>query len=166
MDVGFTGGEAAAYYAGELGAAYQQPMHRRRREGGETNPDVLLLINNLNLKLNEPLTRDRKPKHACGCMQSVNHLHHKEKSGKLYAGRSALGPYHGRSQLSLPATGKHRCCPVMFCSLSHFPSISFVVAGEFFSLMHGAVEGTATSKALVGIHVHVADPALRKCSGG
>ncbi len=29
--------------------------------------------------------------------------------------------------------------------------------------MHGAVEGAATSEALVGIHVHAADPALRKC---
>ena len=29
--------------------------------------------------------------------------------------------------------------------------------------MHGAVEGAATSESLVGIHVHAADPALRKC---
>ncbi len=29
--------------------------------------------------------------------------------------------------------------------------------------MHGAVEGAATSEALVGIHVHAADSALRNC---
>jgi hypothetical protein len=32
-----------------------------------------------------------------------------------------------------------------------------------FSLMHGAVEGAATSDALVGVHVHAANATLRKC---
>jgi hypothetical protein len=34
---------------------------------------------------------------------------------------------------------------------------------RIFSLMHAAVEGAATSQALVDVHVHAADPSLRKC---
>jgi hypothetical protein len=40
---------------------------------------------------------------------------------------------------------------------------SHFICRRVFSLMHAAVEGAATSQALVDIHVHAADSALRKC---